>query len=91
MPSAIVNNKAKANPGLRVKLLAEYRKLRSALDNNHFHLQPEGRSRGLLGAHNFCFIVLNNSYVKRKKRTEEIDQKAKIFVSFSSLQGLSAG
>jgi hypothetical protein len=44
MPSAIVNNRARANPGLRVKLLAEYRRLRSVLDNTHFHLQPEGRS-----------------------------------------------
>src|SRR6266576_995815 len=44
MPSAIVNNRARANPGRRVKLLAEYRKLRSMLDNAHSHLQPEGRS-----------------------------------------------
>jgi hypothetical protein len=36
MPSAVVNNRARANPGLRVKLLAEYRRLRSMLENIHF-------------------------------------------------------
>lgn len=43
MPIAIVNNKARANPGLRLKLLAEYRRLKSKLDNTHSDLQPKGR------------------------------------------------
>jgi len=43
MPSAIVNNNARANPGLRIKLLAEYRRIKSLPDNIHSILQLETR------------------------------------------------
>src|SRR5208282_3073997 len=43
MPSAIVNSRARANPGLRLKLLVEYRRLRSMQRNTLSHAQLVGR------------------------------------------------